>query len=461
VDRELHQLTKLKKQTDKLSEGNYIHIRPHEFTGEFHNLAISINNLAELVKKHQMDLHIQLLAKTKQFNAQIEELNRTKSIMSSTLLELRKQKELVEQQKDDLLYLSLAIENASDSIIITDPDSKIIYANRAIEDLTGYDRLEIIGQKPSLWGNRMKPEFYKRLWDTIKVQKRMFSDEVENTRKDGTQYSAQLRVSPVLDDKKEVMYFIGLENDVTKEREIDRMKTEFISLASHQLRTPLSAIKWYIEMLLNGDIGKVKPEQKAFIENVNKSNDRMIELVNALLNVSRIESGRLIVDPKPTNIGELIRETLGELKKKIGDKELVLLTDFDVKIPDIKIDPKLIRQVVINLMTNSIKYTPNKGVIEVAVSKNENEVIISVKDSGYGIPKKDHDRVYTRFYRGENIVGRETDGTGLGLYLCKKIVEVSAGKIWFESAEGKGTTFWVALPFSGTPPHKGEVIIDS
>ncbi len=248
---------------------------------------------------------------------------------------------------------------------------------------------------------------------------------------------------------------VQLIRDVTKERQIDRMKSEFLSVASHQLRTPLSAISWFSEMLQPKDGEQLDPKEvKLAADNIHASSIRMTELVNSLLNVSRIDSGRIVVEPKPTDVKELLSILVEDLKSRNSDRKLTLEVSVDPAIGSVNLDPQLISQVYLNLLTNAIKYSPKDGKITVTVKKDGNNVLSQISDEGVGVPKAEQDKMFQRFFRATNAQKVDTDGTGLGLYLVKAIVESSGGKIWFESQENKGTTFWFTLPYKQTEPEK-------
>lgn len=382
--------------------------------------------------------------------------------LTDQIIKTKYAQDALEDKIGDLEKFKLAFENVSEQIVITDSRGIVVDANVAVENITGFGVEEVIGKAlGSLWGGQMDDEFYKKLWETIKVNKKTFMGEFKNKRKNGEFYTAEAMISPILGKEGDIKFFVSVERDITKAKEIDRMKTEFISLASHQLRTPLTAMKWFGELLINGDAGVLTEKQQEYMKNIYKSNERMIALVNSLLNVSRIESGRLIIEPKPTDLEKLINQQVIDLKPKTDLKKQQVIVTIKDKLPLINIDPKLIEQVYLNLLTNAIKYTSDGGEIKIIVFKKGNKIETQIIDNGYGIPKKEQERVFQKFFRADNITKIETDGTGLGLYLVKLIIDSSGGKVWFESEENKGTTFSFDLPLSGVKAKNGEVTLDS
>lgn len=249
----------------------------------------------------------------------------------------------------------------------------------------------------------------------------------------------------------------GTVHDVTREKEIDRAKTEFVSLASHQLKTPLTSINWYSEMLLDGDAGALTADQKKYIQEVYDSNQRMVDLVNSLLNVSRIELGTFSVEPVPTDVVEMAKSVINEQMPTVNQRKQILTTHFGDNIPMIPADTKLLRMVLQNLLSNAIKYTPEGGSVEfeVTLGIRKNTIAIRVTDTGCGIPANQKERIFTKLFRADNVRSQNVDGTGLGLYIVKSIVDNSHGTISFTSEEGKGTSFFVTLPLDGMEKRDG------
>lgn len=234
--------------------------------------------------------------------------------------------------------------------------------------------------------------------------------------------------------------------DITERKKIERAKTEFVSMASHQLRTPPTAIMWYTDMLLKEDIGKINKQQRLYLEEINHNNQRMISLVRALLNISRIELGSFEVKTRAMNPIRIINDVLDALEPQITNKKLKVTKSYDKKPPNIHIDPKLLNIVLQNLISDAIQFTPDKGRIKLAIKKQKSDVLIEVSDTGCGIPKKQQPKIFTKFFRADNAVKRYPDGSGLGLYIAKSLTEAMGGKISFKSELGKGTTFFLAFP---------------
>lgn len=274
----------------------------------------------------------------------------------------------------------------------------------------------------------------------------LFNSDYLYSRTGDSKFPAAVTTSPVYLSGK-LVGVVEVLRDISKEKEVDRIKTEFVSLASHQLRTPLSAIKWWVEIMSTDHPEDLTNIQVDSLTKIGQSNERMIELVNSLLNVSRIESGGVATKAELTDIGDLVKNSIEKLKKDIDQKEQKVNVVVQPDLPKIMIDPRLISQVYTNLLSNSIQYSPSGSEIRVEVIRDGNMIVSSVTDTGIGIPAVERGKVFGRFYRSSGAVRQNTEGSGLGLYISKAIVEQSGGKIWFDSkGEGKGTTFWFSLP---------------
>ena len=232
-------------------------------------------------------------------------------------------------------------------------------------------------------------------------------------------------------------------------RELDKIKSNFISVVAHQLRTPLSGIKWTLNMIISGELGPINNEQKTFLLKSYESNDRMINLVNDMLGADRVQSGKVHYNFRYIDILDLLDNVLFEMSSQAHKKNVSV--EFNEKIaflPKVCVDPDTMRAVFQNLLENSIKYTIDGGKIIIGAKTEGKNVLIEISDNGIGIPKVEQNNVFNRFFRATNAVKKETDGSGLGLFIAKSVVEKHGGKIWFESEEGQGTKFFFTIPIT-------------
>ena len=230
-------------------------------------------------------------------------------------------------------------------------------------------------------------------------------------------------------------------------RALDQMKTDFVSVATHQLRTPLSAIKWTISMLLSGDAGPITEEQRTLLKKVYDSNDRMVALLKEMLFSDKVESGVMEAKRMTSLIPELPEQLILELEPIAAKRSVTLRFEHpDAAYEPVRLEPKLLRAVLQNLLENAIKYSKEGGTVTLRIEAHDAKTVITVSDTGIGIPESSQKNIFTRFFRAENAVRLETDGSGLGLFIIQSILERNNGSIRFVSKENEGTTFTVELP---------------
>ncbi len=370
--------------------------------------------------------------------------------------ELAHEKSLLWQQRDQLRIFKTAVEQSGEMMILTDPEGIVLWANTASERVTGFGVKDIIGRKAGvLWGKLMDDAYYAHMWDTIKNKKQLFVSEIQNHRKNGEHFFSTINIYPLMDKDGVIQYYVATQRDVTEQKEVDQMKTDFVSLVSHQLRTPLSSMRWNLEMLLAGDIGKLSAKQKEVVKSTEEANARMIKLISTLLNISRIESGRLIVEPEEIDLVTYFEDLARQCQSNVkGQKLLLTMPKGPYKVV---VDPMLLRQITNNFVNNASKYSPVDKPIEISVVDQGDKYIISVADHGIGIPQSQQRKIFGKFFRASNVSKHETDGTGMGLYIGSMLVKLLGGTIGFESIEGVGSTFKVILPKRGVPAKAGEV----
>lgn len=241
-----------------------------------------------------------------------------------------------------------------------------------------------------------------------------------------------------------------------KLRQMDETKDDFISMASHQLRTPLTSVKGYISMVLEGDGGKISHKQREMLGQAFFSSQRMVYLIADLLNVSRLKTGKFVIDSTPVNLAQVVKEELEQLKETASSHSLKLTYDEPKNFPELMLDETKIRQVIMNFVDNAIYYTPGGGEIDVHLLDKGSAVELRVVDDGIGVPKSEQPHLFTKFYRAGNARKQRPDGTGLGLFMAKKVIMAQGGSLIFDSQEGKGSTFGFVFSKSklDTPKHK-------
>ncbi|MEJ0073302.1 MAG: HAMP domain-containing sensor histidine kinase [Candidatus Saccharibacteria bacterium] len=237
---------------------------------------------------------------------------------------------------------------------------------------------------------------------------------------------------------------------------LDETKDEFITMASHQLRTPLTAIKGYISMVLEGDAGALNPSQQKLLEQSFVSSQRMVFLISDLLNLSRLNTGKFVIEPTPVQLADVVTAEVEQLKETARSRDVKLLYDKPAGLPKLMLDETKIHQVVMNFMDNAIYYTPAGGRIVISLTETPTAVEYRVQDNGIGVPKHEQHKLFSKFYRAGNARRARPDGTGLGLFMAKKVIAAQGGAIIFDSQEGKGSTFGFRFSKAGHAVPAGQ-----
>ena len=387
-----------------------------------------------------------------------QSFNTTAGALEQTVASLKKEEEIVEAERDKLQLILAGITNA---VVAVDKEQRIILFNKAAEILTGFPMDDVLG---------------KPLGDIIRV----FDGEQElaigeyspqgTLASEGPAFSKNgLRLKSVQGAEHFVNLISGriqagesinlgcvlTFQDITREFIMEKTKREFVSIAAHQLRTPLTGMSWTIEALLSGEKGELNPKQKELAEGGLDAIHRMLDLVNDLLDVSTIEEGRFGITLARQPLSNVLGRVLSTFEKAASKKGVVFVKNIPDILPPLDYDAGKIEIVLNNLIDNAIKYTPAGGTVKVGAKQEGDTVSLSIEDSGIGIPAEETERVFTKFFRSRRALSYHTDGSGLGLYVAKNIIEQHGGRIVFTSAENKGSVFTIVLPIpspSSPPP---------
>ncbi|MBU1289728.1 PAS domain-containing sensor histidine kinase [Patescibacteria group bacterium] len=387
-------------------------------------------------KKKLKDLEEKILKKC-------DELEKAKVTLIKTLEKTKEAEKKFEEEKNKT---RAALISLADGLIVFDKEKKITLVNPVAEKVLELKEKNVLNKTINeISGYPNLDKLYRALGGEIEWTGRRYELTLDGLLKRYFYVS----ITPVVVAGEEVGLMVVFQ-DITREEEISHMKTEFVSIAAHQLRTPLSAIKWILRMLLDGDVGKLSKEQIDFLERGYQSNERMILLINDLLNVAHIEEGRFIYEPSLLFLEDIARKNiaiLGGIAKK-RDIEIVFNELKDGSSKEVKADRKKMELVFQNLLDNAIRFTDPGGKVTISIGYDKISAKVMIKDTGVGIPKEQQSRIFTKFFRANNVVKMETEGTGLGLFICKNIINAHNGKIWFESKENEGTAFYFTIPLN-------------
>ena len=417
--------------------------KPLEISQEKEAELFELDRIAKMLVRRDLELS-EVREKREQ---EIEELKRktreledARKALTNMLGDVDEARRTAENEKNKTVSI---INNFADGLFVFDEKNILSLANPRAEIFFGITATNLIGRT---FSELRDIEPLRPLINLIgRELKVIFRKELS------TKESLCLEVSTTsMMRGKERLGTLVILHDITREKIIERMKTEFVSLVAHQLRTPLSAIEWTLRMLLDGDLGAITSEQREFIEKTYSSNERMIHLINDLLNVARIEEGKYLNKPTLASIESVIQFVVDLYKEEMGKRKLTLeFKKPKEKLPKVILDVEKMRLGIQNFLDNAIRYTRPGGKVTILINRGKREIEVAIRDTGVGIPEAQKARVFTKFFRGANAIRMETEGTGLGLFITKNIIETHGGRTWFESEENKGATFYFTLPFSG------------
>ncbi len=371
-------------------------------------------------------------------------------------------RDITERKKTEEMQrkLSSAVEHTADIVIIAKRDGIIEYVNPAFEKITGYTRKEAIGKNPRiLKSGKQDKKFYEYLWETI-LSGEVFYGVLVNKKKNGELYYAEKTITPVKDELGNITNFVSVDKDITESkkaedilRENERLiytskaKSDFLASMSHELRTPLNAVIGFSELLKQNIAGELNQKQGRYVEDILTSGNHLLALINDILDLSKVEAGKVELVVEKLSVPQAVNEGLTLVKEKAMRHNIKLKTELDPELEFIEADRLRFKQILFNLLSNAVKFSkPEGGIVTVKTKKEGGMVRISVSDTGIGIEEEDMGKLFKEFEQISAGISRKYGGTGLGLVISKKLVELHGGKISAESRYGEGSTFTFLLP---------------
>jgi two-component system, sensor histidine kinase and response regulator len=367
---------------------------------------------------------------------------------------------------EEVAKLAAIVESSDDAIMAASLDGVITSWNSGAEQVFGYSAAEILGKPITILAPADHAEEPTQLLSKAADGQGVVHHETVRKRKDGKLIDVSLTISPLRDVAGNIVGASAIARDITERkraeaererllvvereqnerlRELDRLKDEFVALVSHELRTPLTSIRGYLELVLDGEGGELTEEQRQFLGVVERNADRLLALVGDLLFLAQIEAGKLSLEFGAVDLGAVASESVDAARPLADEKEITLSLAVG-PVPLLAGDAARIGQLVDNLVSNALKFTPEGGRVDVRAQARNSSAVIEVRDSGIGIPAEEQERLFERFFRSSNATERQIQGTGLGLAISKAIVEAHGGEIAVSSELGVGTTFRVSLP---------------
>jgi PAS domain S-box-containing protein len=344
----------------------------------------------------------------------------------------------IASQRDEFQAI---LSSMAEGIVVLDPANRVISLNPAAEKLLGIDAHESVGGDVE----RYLPLDQGELTDVLVKQS---SGESRLLRKRLGERVLSITVRAVESNENQTGKTVLAIRDITDLDRVDQMKSEFVSMVSHELRTPLTSIKGYVDMVLDGEAGNINEEQTSYLEVAKNNTDRLIDLVNELLDISRIEAGRIELKLRALPIQDIVRSVAVSLRTQMEESNIELKLDMPQKPVMVFADAGRLTEILTNLLINANHYSTGGASIAVSMHVIDGQARIDVTDTGIGIAPEDVDKIFNKFYRVDNSITRQVGGTGLGLAVTKSLVELHGGQIWVSSGLGEGSTFSFTIPLA-------------
>jgi PAS domain S-box-containing protein len=349
-------------------------------------------------------------------------------------------------------HLAAIIDSSDDAIIGKDLDGTITSWNQGAEAIYGYSADEVVGKSISILIPAHQVDEVPGMLERIKGGEKIHNYENARVRKDGGSIDVSLTISPVKDEAGRVIGAATIARDISElkqaQREAERLKEEFFALVSHDLRTPLTSVKGYADLLLTGEGGDLTDKQRLFVEAIARNSSRLERLVGDLLVAAQVEAGSFAIEAGPVDLRRILADSVAAAKPRAEEKGIELTLEAS-SAPECSGDRDRLAQLFDNLISNAIKYTPDGGRVEARLRGENGQVLIEIEDSGIGIPETEQEFLFDRFFRASTAHAAAISGVGLGLTIAKAITEAHCGQLGIESQEGVGTTFRVELPLGG------------